>query len=246
MPALQSNDGALEFEGGDRDDWLSLHFHRIFFNHHCGRVSDGLVEQRGRRRLWNELSTQQQDAAAWLGFDPQFWNSINATQPDHFIHDMRLTVGLENYLERDKYLSYIQLASVIVMVWTALSEMRNFLLAFIIIWHHVDCESKREKCKFVLLLLLAVFSYVLVPICVVVGSWLVILESGSILDVIKDMLALLFLLDMNNILQFYKCKESASWVLKTSAGICECVYVCVCMCECVCIYALYSCIAYRS
>ncbi len=61
---------------------------------------------------------------------------------------------------------------------------------------------------------IAFTSYLVIPLLLVMVSLLLILESGSPLDVIKDTLSLLFLNDINNYLQIRKPPDSSKWTLK--------------------------------
>ncbi len=62
--------------------------------------------------------------------------------------------------------------------------------------------------------IIAFSSYLVIPVLLVMVSLLLILESGSPLDVIKDTLSLLFLNDINNYLQIRKPPDSSKWTLK--------------------------------
>jgi hypothetical protein len=64
---------------------------------------------------------------------------------------------------------------------------------------------------------IAVGSYVVIPVLLVLVSLLLILESGSVLDVIKDTLSLLFLNDINNFLQVRNAPDGAKWTIKITA-----------------------------
>jgi len=58
---------------------------------------------------------------------------------------------------------------------------------------------------------LSVLSYVVIPVLVIEVSLLLILESANSLDVIKDTLALLFLLEINNFLQIRSTPSAGKW-----------------------------------
>jgi len=61
---------------------------------------------------------------------------------------------------------------------------------------------------------------------VVFVSWLVIFESGNIMTVLKDTLALMFLLELNNLLMWTYSPDSNRWKVKVSQK-CAGVYTCV-------------------
>jgi len=63
-------------------------------------------------------------------------------------------------------------------------------------------------------MILAFVSYVVIPLMLVMCSLLLILESGSVVDVIKDTLSLLFLNEINNYLQVRNVPGSAKWTIK--------------------------------
>jgi len=60
---------------------------------------------------------------------------------------------------------------------------------------------------------LSVISYVVIPVLVIEVSILLILESANTLDVIKDTLALLFLLEINNLLQIRSTPSAGKWTI---------------------------------
>jgi len=61
--------------------------------------------------------------------------------------------------------------------------------------------------------LLSTLSYIVIPVLVIEVSLLLILESANILDVIKDTLALLFLLEINNFLQIRSTPSAGKWTM---------------------------------
>ncbi len=61
---------------------------------------------------------------------------------------------------------------------------------------------------------IALGSYVVIPVLLVMVSILLILESGSVLDVIKDTLSLLFLNEINNYLQVRNAPDGFKWTIK--------------------------------
>jgi hypothetical protein len=64
---------------------------------------------------------------------------------------------------------------------------------------------------FFLLLLMSFFTYVFVPVVVLFISWMVIMESESFMDLIKDTIAMIFLLELNNLLLFTLSPDSQRW-----------------------------------
>ena len=66
-------------------------------------------------------------------------------------------------------------------------------------------------------MLIAFGSYVIIPVLLVMVSILLILESGSVLDVIKDTLSLLFLNEINNYLQVRNAPDGFKWTIKISS-----------------------------
>ena len=92
------------------------------------------------------------------------------------------------------------------------------MLAIILIWHHLDTEHRAQCLKFALIAVLSFLIYCLVPICVVFASWIVIVESGSILGAVVDTVALLFLLDINNILLIHKAGGTTTLITTPSCA----------------------------
>ncbi len=81
-------------------------------------------------------------------------------------------------------------------------------------WH--DNINDLVKTWFVRLgsMSIAIGSYVIIPVLLVMVSVLLILESGSVLDVIKDTLSLLFLNEINNYLQVRNAPDGFKWTIK--------------------------------
>ena len=182
----------------------------------CGNV---MIERRGARREWGDMPDAIVDAAVGLGYDQLLWDSDEAHLRDNFISDIRLVVGVDNYLEfKDIGFSLVQMTCTIIMVWTAIAEIQNFMLAIILIWHHLDTEHRAQCLKFALIAVLSFLIYCLVPICVVFASWIVIVESGSILGAVVDTVALLFLLDINNILLIHKAGGTTTLITTPSCA----------------------------
>ncbi len=66
--------------------------------------------------------------------------------------------------------------------------------------------------------LVAIVSYVVIPVLLIMVSLLLILESGSVTDMIKDTLSLLFLNEINNYFQVRNAPEARKWKILLKAG----------------------------
>ena len=119
---------------------------------------------------------------------------------------MLLQLELENYLEPSQEFLFTQIVGCVIMVIVIFSEVRHFVVAFMVArFLHADWKHK------VVITILAGFSYIVVPVFTLMGSMLVIMESGKELDVMKDAIALLFLIEVNNFLQIATTEQSPRW-----------------------------------
>ena len=194
--------------------WLHDNYKNIFYKHECRRnltlgVNSPLRLERGARLKWHELGPLRQEAAAELGFDEQSWN--DETTVDQPLYDSNLVLKLENYLIVSEPYFFFQVMSALLLGWASISEVRSFVVSVVLA---LDWASSWKL--FFLLVLLSFFSYVFVPVVVVFVSWLVIMESGSIMGVIKDTIAMMFLLELNNLLMFTFSPDSARWKVMVS------------------------------
>jgi hypothetical protein len=154
-------------------------------------------------------------AATALGYDQEEWDRHRADPlslpPDN------LVLGMENYLEGEAYFStyfWTQITCSLIMVAVSIIEIRHMFVWF---------ELTNTKDLFRLKLwsnnnfvwgtscFVAIFSYVVIPVLLVMVSLLLILESGSVTDMIKDTLSLLFLNEINNYLQVRNAPEARKW-----------------------------------
>jgi hypothetical protein len=162
-------------------------------------------------------STPLLSAATALGYDQKEWDRHRSAPlslpPDN------LVLGMENYLEGEAYFStyfWTQIICSLVVVSVSLIEIRH-----IFVW--IECE-RRVLCSctltkmeiFVLITsgFAVIFSYVLIPVLIIMASLLLILESGSVIDMIKDTLSLLFLNEINNYLQIRNAPGAQKWTIK--------------------------------
>jgi hypothetical protein len=117
-----------------------------------------------------------------------------------------LQLELGNYLEPSKDFLFIQIVECVILVIVVFSEVRHFVVALMMPrFLHADWKHK------VVITILAGFSYIVVPVFALMGSMLAILESGKELDVMKDAIALLFLIEVNNFLQIATTEHSPRW-----------------------------------
>ena len=130
---------------------------------------------------------------------------------DQPLYDSNLVLKLENYLIVSEPYFFFQVMSALLLGWASISEVRSFVVSVVLA---LDWASSWKL--FFLLVLLSFFSYVFVPVVVVFVSWLVIMESGSIMGVIKDTIAMMFLLELNNLLMFTFSPDSGRWKVMVS------------------------------
>lgn len=154
-------------------------------------------------RLWNALKPEEQEWAKELGYSESLWDSPDAALR---IPSAILQLELENYLEPSQEFLFTQIVGCVIMVIVVFSEVRHFVVAFMVArFLHADWKHK------VVITILAGFSYIVVPVFTLMGSMLVIMESGKELDVMKDAIALLFLIEVNNFLQIATTEHSPRW-----------------------------------
>ena len=155
------------------------------------------------RRLWSDLTDELQKLAKQLGYDEPSWDSPGAEKR---ILSGTLYLELENYLEPSPRFFFTQIVACVIMVVVVFSEVRHFVVAWMVA-RFLNADLKEK----VVITLLAGFSYIAVPVFTLMGSMLVILESGKELDVMKDAMALLFLIEINNFLQIATTEHSPRW-----------------------------------
>lgn len=189
--------------------WLENNYRNIFYEHHCRRnltlgVNSPLYAERGARLLWRELGLVRQKAAVELGFDEHLWNDPKTV--DVPIYVSNLVLKFENYLTMSKDFLYFQIIFALILGWASIGEVRSFVVSVVLA---LDLSSTWSV--FFLLLLMSFFTYVFVPVVVLFISWMVIMESGSFMDLIKDTIAMIFLLELNNLLLFTLSPDSQRW-----------------------------------
>ena len=194
--------------------WLQDNYKNIFYEHHCRRnltlgVNSSLYAERGARLLWRELGPVRQKAAVELGFDEHLWNDPKTV--DVPIYVSNLVLKFENYLTMSKDFLYFQIIFALILGWASIGEVRSFVVSVVLA---LDLSSNWSV--FFLLLLMSFFTYVFVPVVVLFISWMVILESGSFMDLIKDTIAMIFLLELNNLLLFTFSPSSQRWNVSVS------------------------------
>ena len=156
------------------------------------------------------------EAATNLGYDQDEWNkhAQNPTSPP----PDNLVIYVENYLEGEAYFStffWVQVTCSMIMIAVSLVEIRNIFMW----WHytkgpklrwseilHSDSARMRAYSFFI-----AATSYIVIPVLSIEVSLLLLLESGSALDVIMNTVALLFLLEINNHLQIRNAPDAKKW-----------------------------------
>jgi hypothetical protein len=134
-----------------------------------------------------------------------------------------LVLSMENYLEGEAYFStyfWTQVICSLIMVSVSMIEIRHIFL-WTELAHFKDLFTEPRQFfsnpnKFFVLLtsgFIAFFQYIIVPVLLVMVSLLLILEAGSVTDMIKDTLSLLFLNEINNYLQIRNAPEAKKWTL---------------------------------
>jgi hypothetical protein len=157
------------------------------------------------RRLWSDLTEELQKLAKQLGYDEPSWDGPGAEKR---ILSGTLHLELENYLEPSPRFFFTQIVACVIMVVVVFSEVRHFVVAVMVARFLNADKNWMHK---VVIYILAGFSYIAVPVFTLMGSILVILESGKELDVMKDAMALLFLIEINNFLQIATTEHSPRW-----------------------------------
>jgi len=203
-------------------------FSVIFFDPEC----DDKVFQNGKVETvdkpleqvlltWDDIDAGQKDdgrfleAATNLGYDEDEWDAHAADPTRASGPPDNLVLYVENYVEGEAYYNlfyYTQIICAIIMIAVSTVEMRNIFL-----WWRLTTGMKNSRVFMVLRLvsfLAGAFQYIVIPVFTIQVSLLLILESGNILDVIKDTLALLFLLEINNYLQFRNGPDASKWSIK--------------------------------
>jgi hypothetical protein len=120
---------------------------------------------------------------------------------------------MENYLEGEAYFStyfWTQIICSMVMVAVNILEMRRFFDSFEILTI-VNPDVKKTTFLELFVISTMLFQYFFIPLLLGMVSLLLLLESGSVVDVIKDTLSLLFLNEINNYLQVRNTPEARKW-----------------------------------
>ena len=146
------------------------------------------------RKFWRDLSTIQKEAATTIGYDESLWDREDAPYSPI---DAGLKLKVSNYITPNAAFLYVQFISGFVVFVLVLIEIRLFLETLVVMGQF---GIKSSSPLGILIVMLALFTYVAVPVMVLLTSLLVISESGTELDVVKDALALLFMLEINNYL----------------------------------------------
>jgi hypothetical protein len=163
--------------------------------------------------------------------------------PDNLVLDLENYLEGESYF--GSYF-WTQVCCIVIMICVSMPEIRNVVLWAELLppargpdtqwynleswwtwlkWLFASCQDFSKNTKDVIRtvvirwgsMLIAIGSYVVIPVLLVMVSVLLILESGSVLDVIKDTLSLLFLNDINNFLQVRNAPDGSKWTIKITA-----------------------------
>lgn len=162
----------------------------------CQAVADPVS-----RIFWKNLNDEEQALAKELGYTDVLWNNANARN-EPITDKLRLT--FQNYLTPNQGFLFTQVAATIIVVVVVFFEVRHVIKALMLAVMMDSSILHRIIVGF-----LAVACYVCVPVIVLQASMLVIFESGTELDVMKDALALLFILEINNFLQLTTTDDSS-------------------------------------
>jgi len=149
----------------------------------------------GQRRYWRDLTDEQRAIALKLKYDQDSWDSPN---PKDLPSAAELEITVENYLKRSTEFLIFQIFGLVTLGIVILSEIQHFMQAVMLL-EIVNPDASIAMQAVVVVL--SAFAYIFVPVYVLLLSCLVIAEAGTSLDVLKDSLALVFLIEVNNMLQ---------------------------------------------
>lgn len=122
-------------------------------------------------------------------------------------------ITFQNYVERSDAFYNTQMACLIIMSIVILAEARHFVSAVVLL---DTINPNLILWKKALVYIISAFAYIGIPLLVLMTSILVILESGSELDVMKDAMALVFMLEINNFLQIATTDDSKRWTISAT------------------------------
>ena len=199
---------AKRWEKDNNDDALAEQrfnardFSVIFFDPEC----DDKVFQNGKVETvekpleqvlltWDDIDAGQKDdgrfleAATNLGYDEDEWDAHAADPTRASGPPDNLVLYVENYVEGEAYYNlffYTQIICAIIMIAVSTVEMRN-IFAMLRLTTGLKGSWVFRYLRIVAFLA-AAFQYIVIPVFTIQVSLLLILESGNILDVIKDTL----------------------------------------------------------
>ena len=100
--------------------------------------------------------------------------------------------------------------------------MIHFSAGLMLIVQKRQSGTERDLCKNAIAVFVMFLCYMVVPAFVWTLSVLVITEAGTEVDVLQDCLALEFLLQINNVFQFFLTEESSVWKIMMTK---ECTHI---------------------
>jgi hypothetical protein len=121
------------------------------------------------------------------------------------------TLMLTNYMEYQPSMFWVQTVCIFLVFFYASSEYANNMTMVRFIHSSHEDLSTIFTC---VSLVLALLMYWIYPICVIMLSVLVIIESQNEGEAVMNALAMCFLLEVNNIMQFYPGPDSTIWIFK--------------------------------
>ena len=171
----------------------------------------------GKRRYWMDLTDDQRAMAIKLNYNQNSWDSPS---PKDLPSAADLQITVENYLEKDNDFLIMQVVGLLILGVVVLSEIQHFIQAVMLL-EIVNPDASIAMQAVVMVL--SAFAYIFVPVYVLLLSCLVIAEVGKPLDVMKDSLALVFLVEVNNMLQISTIDSARRWKVMVSEFNAECI-----------------------
>ena len=209
-----NSDRLRQYKNRNTEDYIKSAFKNgdrsVLFFASSIQGDGNIVVDQSQRKLWTSLSSQQRQWATTLGYSSESWDDEDAPLA---AAQSGLVLTLSNYLAPNLGFAYVQNLSGIVLLVLVFFEMRH-MQETVVICNILEL-SIRDKA---LAVSIAFFCYVAVPVVVLLTSFLVINESPTELDVVKDALALLFLLEVNNYMHIATHQDSAPrWIISVPA-----------------------------